>query len=257
MKRRMEHMWKASAFVSEKARAEKRRAGEKRWLIGCACTGFLCGAALLLVPFTGGGYAAFAASWLLLAVLALTLLRPLFYSRGVADAAMALLLSCLYALSGWVVGSGTDDIGRWWLSFSLAFFLAGISRILAYARLLPLVNLPLLLLCGAAELASGVLTFLGWPAQPLMLYWFLGMTFLLSGFEAAAEAAKLDLPPVRMQEDETGGNAGDEDASGGAAERKSGRPPAAPADAVNGADAPGKKSTASGWEKRGDRKFSA
>lgn len=246
MERRMGRMWKTSAFVSERARAEKkRRAGEKRWLAVSACAGFLCGAALLLVPFTSGGFAAFAASWLLLAVLALTLLRPVFYSRGVADAAMALLLSCLYALSGWVVGGGTDDIGGWWLSFSLAFFLAGISRILAYARLLPLVNLPLLLLCGAAELASGALTFLGWPAQPLMLYWFLGMTFLLSGFEAAAEAAKLDLLPGPAREEDAGG-----DDAGDAA-------PVSPADDTDTGGAPRGEGSASGWEKHGPRKFPA
>lgn len=199
-------MLKASAFVSEKTRAlESARRGEKRYLGASASVCFLCGISLLLVPaLPQSGAAVLAASWLLLAALLLTLLRPLFYSRGLPDIAMALLVSCLYALSGWVIGGeGAADIGRWWLSFSLAFFLAGISRVLAFARLLPLFNLPLLLVCGLGELTAGTFTFLGWPGEPRMLYWFLGMSFLLAGAEAAQEAAGIDLlpaPPARHAE---------------------------------------------------------
>lgn len=199
-------MLRASAFVSEKTRAvESARRGEKRYLGVSAAAYFLCGGSLLLIPpLLPNGAAVLAASWLLLAALVLTLLRPLFYSRGIPDIAMALLVSCLYALSGWVVG-GEDagDIGYWGLSFSLAFFLAGISRVLAFARLLPLVNLPLLLFCGLGELTAGTFTFLGWPGEPRMLYWFLGMSFLLAAAEAAAESAKIDLlpaPPAKSTE---------------------------------------------------------
>jgi uncharacterized membrane protein HdeD (DUF308 family) len=184
-------MLKHSSFVSETSYA--RLEHEKKYYIAYAALLFVCGVLFLIIPvFDKNGILIFAESWLLLCVFALALLRPLFYSRGVADVVMGIITGSLYLLLEAALGSAVNSIGSWRLAVCIALFLAGTSRILAYARMIVIINLPLMPICGLAEMTASVMIFVGWPGDSAsMIYWFLGMTVLLAGFESLTEAAKL------------------------------------------------------------------
>lgn len=186
-------MLRASAFVSEKSRS--RLAHENKYYKVIAVVLFICAALTLLIPaFDRNGIFVLAAGWMFLVALALTLLRPLFYSRGVADVVMAILISCFYAVFGWAI-SGVDinSIENYRIAISLALFLAGISRILAFARMIVVTSLPLMPICGVIEMAAAVMIFMGWPdGRTSMIYWIIGMTLILSGFESLSESVKLN-----------------------------------------------------------------
>lgn len=184
-------MLRQSSFVSEKSYT--RLAHEKKYYIIFAMVLFVCGMLLLLIPvFDKSGILILAASWVLLAVLVLDIVRPLFYSRGVADVVMAIITGSLYALLGVVIGTTVSSIENYRLAICLALFFAGISRILAYARMIVIINLPLMLICGLAEMIASVMLFMEWLGDSAsIIYWFLGMTVILSGFENLTESAKL------------------------------------------------------------------
>jgi hypothetical protein len=184
-------MLRHSSFVSENSRA--RSAGEIKYYIIYAAVLFLCGLLLLIIPvFDRNGAFILAAGWALLAVFALDILRPMFYSRGVADIVMAILTGAFYALLGFVLGMNALSIENYRIAVCLALFFAGISRVLAFARMVVVTNLPLMLICGFAEMIASFLLFMGWPGDSApMIYWFVGMTVILTSFESISEAAKL------------------------------------------------------------------
>jgi uncharacterized protein with PQ loop repeat len=149
---------------------------------------------LLFIPILDlDGIFVLLSGWMFLVALALALLRPLFYSRGVADVVMAIFISCFYAMLGWAIsGININSIENYRIAISLALFLAGISRILAFARMMVVTSLPLMSVCGFVEMTAAVMIFMGWPNERTsMMYWILGMTVILSGFEYISEAAKL------------------------------------------------------------------
>ncbi len=185
-------MLRASAFISEKSRA--RLSQEEKYYKVLAAAIFICGALLLLIPtLDRNGILVLAESWMLIIALGLTLMRPLFYSRGVADVVMAILISCFYAVLGWSISSANLlNIENYRIAIFLALFLAGISRILAFARMIVVVSLPMMPICGIVEMAAAVMIFMGWPdGRTVMIYWITGMSVFLSGFESLTEAFKL------------------------------------------------------------------
>ena len=184
-------MLKQSAFVSEKSYV--RLTHEQKYYISFAVVLFVCGALFLIMPvFDRNGILIFTASWGLIAALALAVLRPLFFSRGVADVVMAIITGSLYALLEIVISIAVISIGSYRIAICMALFFAGISRILAYARMIVIINLPLMPICGLAEMTAAVMLFMGWPSDSAsMIYWFIGMTVILSGFESLTESAKL------------------------------------------------------------------
>lgn len=185
-------MLRASAFISEKSRA--RSAREEKYYITSSIFLFLSGILLILIPvFERHSIFVLGAGWTLLAVLALALLRPLFFSRGLTDIVMAILTSCFYALCGWAI-SGTSIylIQNYRIALCFALFFSGISRILAYTRMIVITNLSLMAICGLAEMTASVLLFMGWPdGRVQLMYWILGMAVIISAFEAVFEAFKL------------------------------------------------------------------
>ncbi|HEX2938321.1 MAG TPA: hypothetical protein VHO66_05315 [Ruminiclostridium sp.] len=184
-------MLRASSFIVERSRAKSAK--EEKYYKTFAIILFLCGLLFLLIPlFFLNGLFILLEGWVLLAVFALAILRPLFYSRGVADVVMALLTGALYAYLCFTIGSNVNSIESFRLGLCAAMLLSGVSRILAYARMVVIVNIPLMLVCGFAEMLSSILIFAGWPGYGVqMIYWFLGMTTILNGFESLSEAAKL------------------------------------------------------------------
>ena len=184
-------MLRPSSLVCDHSRAYSAKEG--KYYIIFAVLLFVCGTLLLTIPsFDKNGVFNLAVSWVLLAVLALDIVRPLFYSRGVADVVMTILTGCLYALLGYVIGLKMISIEGYRLAVCLALFFAGMSRIFAFARMVVAVNLPLLLVCGLAETTAAVMIFAGWPGYgAAVIYWYLGMTVILSGFESVNEAAKV------------------------------------------------------------------
>lgn len=184
-------MLRQSSFVSETSSARADR--EEKYYIAFSIALFVCGALLLLTPLIDrNGAFILAAGWMLLLVLSLDILRPLFFSRGVADVVMAIITAAYYAFLGFAVGTDVLSIENYRLGLCLAVFFAGISRILAYARMIVVVNLPLMPVCGFAEMAVAVMLFMGWPGEGAgMIYWLIGMTVVLTGFESLREAASL------------------------------------------------------------------
>lgn len=185
-------MLRASAFVSEKSRARLEQ--EKKYYIVFSILLFISGLFLLFIPAINfSGILILVSSWLFIPILVIALFRPLFFSRGITDVVMAILTSCFYALCCWATsGVRVEMIANYRLAICLALFFAGISRILAYTRMIDVINLPLLAICGFAEMAASVLIFFELPNESgAMIYWYLGMTIVLSGFEAISEAAKL------------------------------------------------------------------
>jgi uncharacterized membrane protein HdeD (DUF308 family) len=185
-------MLRASAFVSEKSRA--RLTHEEKYYNVFAMVLFICGLLLFFIPVIDrNGIFVLLAGWMLLFALAIDLLRPLFYSRGVADVVMVILTSCFYALLGWAVsGANLNAIENYRIAISLALFLAGISRILAFARMMVVTILPMMPICAVVEMAAAVMIFMGWPDErTAMIYWVLGMTVIFSGFECIAESSRL------------------------------------------------------------------
>lgn len=185
-------MLRASAFVSEKSRA--RSAREEKYYAVFSIFLFLSGIFLLLIPvFEKQSIFVLGAGWALLAVLALALLRPLFFSRGLTDIVMAILTSCFYALCGWAIsGTSIYSIQNYRIALCLALFFSGISRILAYTRMIVIINLHLMAICGLAEMMGAILLFIGWPdGRVQIIYLILGMAVIVSAFEAIFEALKL------------------------------------------------------------------
>jgi uncharacterized membrane protein HdeD (DUF308 family) len=185
-------MLRASAFVSEKSRV--RLAHEEKYYNVFAAVLLICGALLLFIPVLDrNGIFVLLAGWMFFFALALDLLRPLFYSRGVADVVMVILTSCFYALLGWAIsGTNLNSIETYRIAISLALFLAGISRLLAFARMMVVTNLPLMPICGIIEMTAAVMIFMGWPDERTsMMYWVLGLTVILSGFECLSASSRL------------------------------------------------------------------
>ena len=186
-------MLRASAFVNEKSRS--RLTHENKYYKVIAVVLFICGALTFFIPtLDQSGIFVLAASWMFLVALALTLIRPLFYSRGVADVVMAILISCFYAVIGWAIsGPDLNSIENYVIAISFALFLAGISRILAFARMIVVTSLPLMPICGIIEMVASVMIFMGFPdGRASMIYWIIGVTVILSGFESISESAKLN-----------------------------------------------------------------
>lgn len=184
-------MLKTSSFIVEHSRAHSAK--EERYYIIYAAALFLCGVLFLLIPlFYLHGLLILLEGWVLLAVFAMTILRPLFYTRGVADAVMEIFIGSLYAYLCFSLGSSVSSIEDFKLGLCAVMFLAGISRIIAYARMIVIVNIPLMPICGFAEILSSILIFADFPIEGYhMMYWFLGMTTILAGFESLTEAGKL------------------------------------------------------------------
>lgn len=184
-------MLRTSSFIAERSRAFSAK--EERYYAIFSAVLFLCGALFLIIPvFSINGILLLAESWVLVVVLAMSVLRPLFYSRGVADVVMAIFTGTLYAYVCFAIGSDTLSLERFRLGLCAALFLSGISRIMAYARMIVVVNIPLMPLCGLAEMISSVLIFAGFPSESVyMMYWLLGMTTLLNAGENVSEYAKL------------------------------------------------------------------
>jgi hypothetical protein len=183
-------MHRQSAFVCETSHA--RLHGEAHYCFAFSVTRFLCGALFFFIPFDRYGLFILIEGWLLLAALGFCLLRPLFYGRGVADFVMSLFIMALYGLLGFSLGSTAYSIENYGMAISFALFFAGLSRIVAFARMIVVVNLPLLLVCGLFEMTAAVLLFIGWPGDDAaVICWFSGTALVLSGFESLAESAKL------------------------------------------------------------------
>lgn len=184
-------MHRASAFVSENSRA--RAAAEAKYYILFAATQVLCGILLVLTPvFDKNGILILAAGWVLVAVLAFDVLRPFYFGRGVADAVMVFFTAAYYVTLGFAGGFNVHSIENFRTAVCIALFLAGISRVIAYARLVDEVNLPFMIACGFFEMAASVLLLVGWPgATAPFIYWVSGMSLVFSGFESITEAAKL------------------------------------------------------------------
>lgn len=185
-------MLRASAFISEKSRAQSAK--EEKYYIVLSVFLFLSGISVLLIPvFERLGVFVLTSCWALLGALAMSLLRPLFYSRGFTDIVMSILTSCFYALCSFSI-SGTTIymIQNYRIALCLAIFFSGISRVLAYTRMIVIVNLPLTAVCGIAEMTGAVLLFMGWPdGRVQIMYLILGMAIIISAFEAVSEAFKL------------------------------------------------------------------
>jgi hypothetical protein len=184
-------MLRQSSLVCDSSRA--RSVKEEKYYMTFAALLFICGALFLIIPVLDkNGALILAVSWVLLAVLALDLIRPLFYSRGVADVVMVIFTACLYALLGYVVGMNALLIEEYRLAVCMALFFAGMSRIFAYARMIVVINLPLMLICGFSEITAAFMLLMGWPGLgAAIIYWFLGMTVIMSGFESMTEATKI------------------------------------------------------------------
>lgn len=184
-------MRRQSAFVTENSHA--RLESEIKYYIVFAAVLFLCGVLLLMIPiFDKNGAFILAAGWALFAVFAMDIVRPMFFSRGLADAVMAILTGSFYALLGYVLGMNALSIESYRLAVCLALFFAGISRILAFAGMISIINLPMMIVCGLAEMTAAFCLFMGWPGYgAAIIYWFVGMTVILSAFESVSEAARL------------------------------------------------------------------
>jgi hypothetical protein len=184
-------MLRQSSLIFENSHA--RSAKEGKYYIIFAVTLFICGALLLIIfALNRSGIFIIAVSWVLIVVLAFDLLRPFLYNRGVADAVMVIFTGLFYVILEYVIGKNLYAIENYRLLICIALFLAGISRILAFARMIVVINLPLMPICGFAEIMAASMIFVGWPDNnAAIIYWFLGMTVILSGFESVSEAAKL------------------------------------------------------------------
>ncbi|MEG6571355.1 hypothetical protein V6C21_02415 [[Clostridium] cellulosi] len=185
-------MLRASSFIVERSRAFSAK--EKKYYIAYAVILFLSGILFMLIPLSLlNGLFILLEGWVLVAVFSLGILRPLFYSRGVADVVMAIFSGTLYAYVCFTMGSTISSIETFRLGLCAALFLSGVSRIIAYARMLDIVNIPLMVILGIVEMLSAILIFAGIPGYGVQnIYWYLGMTTLLAGFESLSEAAKLN-----------------------------------------------------------------
>lgn len=186
-------MLRQSSFVKDTSCA--RTASEKKYYIAFAVALFVCGVLfLILPPLDVNGILIMVSSWVLVAVLALALLRPLLFSRGVADVAMAIITGAYYGVLEMSLGTTVNSIADYRLMISIALFIAGLSRIFVYARMIEIINLPLLLISGFSEMLSAFLIFFGWPSESApMIYWYIGMTMIISGFDNLNEAGKLNV----------------------------------------------------------------
>lgn len=158
----------------------------------------VAGLLLLGIPAGGGlrAHLVLAACWALFACMLLAAVRALLFNRGFADTVLGLALMLLYGFYSWAASSSdlyVIDSYRPVLCIALLF--CGIARILAFAQIMDRVRLPLLVVSGLAESAAAVLLLLGIPSYAtLFLYLYTGLLFLLSGFGALFEAARVREP---------------------------------------------------------------
>lgn len=180
-----------SAYFSDDPPARSR--SENRFSLTFA--GVLAAAGLtLLGMFLSGAQdvAAFAASWLCLICLILSVLRPAAYGKGVADVVMGLIAAFEYGLIGWLAGnSGQSDPAGYRVVLFAAFAFGGVARLLVFLRMISVQPLPFLAVNAAVSLLMGLLVLLEIPAGGRVLWWYAGMLFLFDAAELAAEAFAL------------------------------------------------------------------
>lgn len=182
-------MFKVSSYLDEDA--EERLNNERGYYRVFGALLFAAGISMLLLPILPGrAFVVLITTWLLFLCAILSVLRPMTYSRGVADVCMGLITAVYYAILSWA-SSGTDYNYIWGFRLILCVILifAGFAKMLVFARLAPSVGLPLLLFCGLADVAVALLLFLGIPdSRTQTFYWFLGMLLVLGGLETLSEA---------------------------------------------------------------------
>jgi hypothetical protein len=185
-------MLKQSAFVSDTSRA--KLAGEEKYYIIFSVILFVSGALLLMIPiFDKNGVFILLESWVLLLALVFCIIRPLIYSRGIADAVMAVFTAVFYGVLEFSLGSNLTAIENFRLLICISLFLTGILRILAFTQMMTTTSLPLLTVCGISEMTAAVLIFFEVPSSGAqMIYFFIGMTVIISACESFLESAKLN-----------------------------------------------------------------
>lgn len=180
-----------SAYFSDDTAARSRN--ENRF--GLTFAGVLAAAGLTLLGMFLSGtreVAAFAASWLCLICLILSVLRPAAYGKGVADVVMGLIAAFEYGLIGWLAGNaGQSDPAGYRLVLFAAFAFGGMARLLVFLRMLSVQPLPFLAADAAASLLAGLLILMEIPAGSRALWWYAGMLFLCDAAELAAEVPAL------------------------------------------------------------------
>lgn len=158
------------------------------------------GAAMLLLPFAGAisGAVIFAAGWLLLFCLVLTLVRAIAFNRGFPDFVMALFTAALYALAGWAVGTlrpgSLSALEDFRLLLALLLICTGVTRVLAFAGLWgrSRIKFPLLPVYGIAEAVGAVAMISGFPGSATAyIAVIFGLLMLLGAMEAFTDARRL------------------------------------------------------------------
>lgn len=185
-----------SAFLA--AEPNRHRKAERRFCLSFAGVLALAGLSLLAVPLPERREVTeFAASWLCLICLLLSLLRPAAYGKGVADAVLGIIAAFEYAFVGWLAGSaGQIDAGDYRIILFAAFCFGGVARLLVFLRMLPVRSLPMLAADAAGHLTAAPLILLEIPSGRRILWWYAGMLFLLDAAELAAQAAALRRLPA-------------------------------------------------------------
>ena len=182
-------MFKTSAYLSEETTG--RYKSEKNYYILFAVVLLASGAVLLLLPVArAAGPFVLAAGWLLLFDMILSFLRPVLYSRGMADVVMGIVSGLYYGLVSWSVsGVSISEIEGFRIFISLFLIFTGVARIMEFARMTSVKVLPVTLICGAADIAVAALLFAGVPGgNTRMICWYLGMLAVLGGFSYLGES---------------------------------------------------------------------
>lgn len=184
-------MQRRSSLLSE--RPPEGTSGERRFYAASAVVLLLAGLTLLFLPAVSRkDVAAFAASWLLFIALLMSLIRPLMYSRGVADAVMAVISAFLYGLTGWAAGSSRlSVIDNYRLVLCATLLSAGLAKLLVFIRMISSASLPMLAVCCAADTAAAGLLLLGAGGGSVSVFWAVGMAVLFDAAEETAAGVRL------------------------------------------------------------------
>ena len=182
---------KHSAFVDKKPFSDSIK--EVRMSIFLAVSLVLTGALFLFVPFMNlKGLFILLASWVMIATIALTIARPLKYCRGFTDISTALLADVFFLIVELSLGYSPQNIQNYRFILCFTLFMLGISRIIEYSQIMAKVRLPMLIVCGAYEVFAAIIIFSEFPVGGYTsIYFLIGVSIILSGFENIQEAGRL------------------------------------------------------------------
>jgi uncharacterized membrane protein HdeD (DUF308 family) len=187
-------MSRESAFFSDKTdTASTRYKNESRFYVLFGIVLAVCGMLLLTLPVIHLSILFFVASWLLFVAVILAIIRPAMYARGLPDAVMGLLSAAFYGFIGYIAdGENLMDIEGYKLALCVFLLFVGLARLIVFARMITVVNMPMQLICFAANILSAALLLWGVPSSKAStVYWYAGMLLLVDAVESFTEAIAL------------------------------------------------------------------